>query len=173
MKIEVDLSKLHDVPELGRHLAVALLCALPRDEAELAFDEWRAVSRVSKDAEGETAAETAHARFRRDLGAPESKKTRRPRAGSSKKREEAGAPQPPSETQLESEPSARDEIPFDEGDGTDKSQFAGMTLRDLCKEAERHAGRAAVWTAVGQRKLAEVPEAEVAAVRAAVMELLA
>jgi hypothetical protein len=41
MMIQVDLTRIHDAPDLGRVAAVALLSALPVDEAQLAVHQWR------------------------------------------------------------------------------------------------------------------------------------
>ena len=43
MKIEVELLKIDQDTDKARACAVALLSALPQDEAELAIAEWRAV----------------------------------------------------------------------------------------------------------------------------------
>ena len=43
MKFELDLTSMHDHPDVGRSMLVALMSVLPQDEVELAIGEWRAV----------------------------------------------------------------------------------------------------------------------------------
>ena len=54
MKIEVELLKIDQDTDKARACVVALLCALPRDDAELAMEEWQVVQHVRDlDAEGQ------------------------------------------------------------------------------------------------------------------------
>ena len=95
MKIEIDLAAmtgaLVDAPEMVRAMAVAVLSALPEDEAELAVAEWHAVVAVRRaDAEDQLELEAIKDTFAPDTGNAEAARgpdtrpcryvTRRPRS---------------------------------------------------------------------------------------------
>lgn len=95
MKIKADLTKLDteaDVLAL-RTAAVALLCSLPQDEAEMAVDEWQAVLRVRRADADETSPVNVYVNVPDPVRSPEPQPS------------ETGASEPDGEISPESDPS--------------------------------------------------------------------